>query len=282
MTIEQNNNNNRNVNQQQHSQRLPSAFTTVTLGLLLASSFFQSLIIPFQFQMNNCEMMGAPRTRQFYMRKVPLLCSTLLLSLCSMPALSFHAPSYPISRIHSRRIPSTTLQLEQSKESNSDTSTLFSVNSATRNATTVSTSHFSDEADARSASFGDVVRPKYLSDSSNTQHSTGSPSDSTPTTTSIDEVEVAAQIKRRNWSVAIVSVAVAFLNYFWQFTHPINPVQLLVGMEENSAPVSVIGENGKPTVVDFWAPVGFDDECMFRSLFRRFGFVSHSIGHAVV
>ena len=110
------------------------------------------------------------------------------------------------------------------------------------------------------ANFGDVVRPKYLSQDTTTS---AAPTDmlfATPSTTAttlptLDEVEVAAQLKQRNLVVAVASIGVALLNYVWQFTHPISPVQLLVGMQENSVPVSVIGRNDKPTVVDFWAPV---------------------------
>lgn len=37
-------------------------------------------------------------------------------------------------------------------------------------------------------------------------------------------------------------------------THPITSLSLLTEMQRNSADLSVIAHNGKPTVVDFWAP----------------------------
>jgi len=63
-----------------------------------------------------------------------------------------------------------------------------------------------------------------------------------------------AEMKRRNLIVATCSIAFAISSYLWQFSHPITPVQLLADMQTNSAPLTSIGTNGKPTVVDFWAP----------------------------
>lgn len=62
--------------------------------------------------------------------------------------------------------------------------------------------------------------------------------------------------KQRNRSIttAAVAILVALGNYAYQYTHPITPIQLLTEMERSSAPMSIIGKNGKPTVVDFWAP----------------------------
>jgi thiol-disulfide isomerase/thioredoxin len=60
--------------------------------------------------------------------------------------------------------------------------------------------------------------------------------------------------KRNNSIVAVLSISLAFMNYFWQFTHPISAIQLLYTMEQSSAPITAIANNGKPTVVDFWAP----------------------------
>mmetsp|Transcript_22090 Transcript_22090/g.33384 ORF Transcript_22090/g.33384 Transcript_22090/m.33384 type:complete len:266 (+) Transcript_22090:141-938(+) len=60
--------------------------------------------------------------------------------------------------------------------------------------------------------------------------------------------------RNRNILVAIISTFFAFTNFFWQFSHPITDVQLLASMQQNSAPITSIGTNGKPTVVDFWAP----------------------------
>jgi thiol-disulfide isomerase/thioredoxin len=62
--------------------------------------------------------------------------------------------------------------------------------------------------------------------------------------------------KQRNRSIitAAAAILVALGNYAYQYTHPITPIQLLTEMERSSAPMSIIGKNGKPTVVDFWAP----------------------------
>lgn len=62
------------------------------------------------------------------------------------------------------------------------------------------------------------------------------------------------QQRNRNILVAIISTFFAFTNFFWQYSHPITDVQLLASMQQNSAPITSIGTNGKPTVVDFWAP----------------------------
>jgi thiol-disulfide isomerase/thioredoxin len=112
-----------------------------------------------------------------------------------------------------------------------------------------------------SVQFGQVVRPKYLdkdadppvgltmnADSTNRDDSTTA-SKATPS----DE-DLAASLRRRNLNVAVGSIALALANFAWQFFHPIEPVQLLMSMQAESPPLSVIGKNGKPTVVDFWAP----------------------------
>ena len=194
----------------------------------------------------------------------------LIAALVSCPATSFHVGN----RDGGRRLLSMRNNMVSEKEGSSKQSALFSVESATVNAT--SDALFSDETNvAASAKFGDVVRPKYLSSqTATTATTTTSPitEESNSSTLSIDEVEAAAQMRRRNLGVAIASIAVALLNYFWQFTHPISPVQLLVGMQETSAPLSVIGQNGKPTVVDFWAPVGrnqqypWEAKCLYETL----------------
>ena len=60
--------------------------------------------------------------------------------------------------------------------------------------------------------------------------------------------------KRTNVVVAVLAFLAAFLNYGWKLTHPITPVAVLAEMQSQSAPLDVIGRNGRPTVVDFWAP----------------------------
>ena len=66
--------------------------------------------------------------------------------------------------------------------------------------------------------------------------------------------QVLGKRKTRNIVTAVAAVIVAVLNYAYQYAHPITPIQLLAEMQQSSAPMSLIGTNGKPTVVDFWAP----------------------------
>jgi thiol-disulfide isomerase/thioredoxin len=69
------------------------------------------------------------------------------------------------------------------------------------------------------------------------------------------ESRIAADnLLRRNKFVALAAIGLAILSWGWQVLHPIPPIQLLADMEKRSADISVVGRNGKPTVVDFWAP----------------------------
>ena len=98
---------------------------------------------------------------------------------------------------------------------------------------------------AETSQFGEVVVPRYLQNTTDaalvSEESTAVPS-STESGWS------------KNIVVAIASISLAVLQYAWQFSHPVAPLALLSEMQERSAPLSVIGNNGKPTVVDFWAP----------------------------
>ena len=60
--------------------------------------------------------------------------------------------------------------------------------------------------------------------------------------------------RRNNIAVAVLVFVAAIFNYSYQFTHPVTSLSLLTTMQRESADLSVIGKNGKPTVVDFWAP----------------------------
>lgn len=67
-------------------------------------------------------------------------------------------------------------------------------------------------------------------------------------------IDASDKNKRVNVFVAMFAFTVAMLNYGYQFTHPLTSIALLSEMQGNSADISLIGKNGKPTVVDFWAP----------------------------
>merc|ERR1712238_320437 len=60
--------------------------------------------------------------------------------------------------------------------------------------------------------------------------------------------------KLNNIGVAILSVMGALLNFGYQYTHPVTSLSLLSSMQDKSVDINVIGNNGRPTVVDFWAP----------------------------
>jgi len=60
--------------------------------------------------------------------------------------------------------------------------------------------------------------------------------------------------KRRQLGIAIGTVLAAIGNYAYQYANPVTSLSLLVEMQRNSEDLAVIGKNGKPTVVDFWAP----------------------------
>lgn len=69
-----------------------------------------------------------------------------------------------------------------------------------------------------------------------------------------EERQVAQQVRFRNTIVAVLSVAFALAHFVWQYLHPVEPIQILYQLQQSSADISVIGKNGKPTIVDFWAP----------------------------
>jgi len=116
-----------------------------------------------------------------------------------------------------------------------------------------------------SASFGDVVGIKKPAAKTSTTYSlttTSTSPSSAPVGVSpavLEEKRIAARQRRKNAAVAIASIALAVTSYLWQWTHPLQPIQLLVEMQQQSAPLEIIGRNDKPTVVDFWAP--WCEEC---------------------
>ena len=107
-------------------------------------------------------------------------------------------------------------------------------------------------ASVSSAKFGDVVSISSKPSSSPSLFADETPSSSK--SSGLSDIEMIKQRKIRNIGVAIVSIALALGNYAYQWTHPVTPIQLLVNMERTSTPLSEIGKNHKPTVIDFWAP----------------------------
>lgn len=103
-----------------------------------------------------------------------------------------------------------------------------------------------------SAQFGDVVSISRPSTSVVTDEASKSTTNDPPS--GLSDVEMLKQRRIRNIGVAILSVALAVGNYAYQWTHPATPIQLLANMERTSAPLSDVGKNSKPTVIDFWAP----------------------------
>eukprot|EP00584_Thalassiosira_punctigera_P024607 CAMPEP_0172551648 /NCGR_PEP_ID=MMETSP1067-20121228/40122_1 /TAXON_ID=265564 ORGANISM="Thalassiosira punctigera, Strain Tpunct2005C2" /NCGR_SAMPLE_ID=MMETSP1067 /ASSEMBLY_ACC=CAM_ASM_000444 /LENGTH=322 /DNA_ID=CAMNT_0013339457 /DNA_START=68 /DNA_END=1036 /DNA_ORIENTATION=+ len=106
-----------------------------------------------------------------------------------------------------------------------------------------------------SAGFGESV--PYVPLNQRSPQSTDDGDAAAPFGTITDPAEIEEVIKKnriRNLAVAVASFAIAVFNYGWQFSHPVTAVQILASMEKQSAPLTAIGNNGKPTVVDFWAP----------------------------
>ena len=145
----------------------------------------------------------------------------------------------------------------QMSEASSSSTTILPSTTMTTTITTTAT--------VTSPQFGDVMplkRPtgtqQHLVDPTGGEQSTldaasfQTSSASSIASTTTDPVTMAA--KRRNTQVAIFSVALACLQYLWQYLHPLEPISLLVQMQQQSSPVTVIGTTEKPTVVDFWAP----------------------------
>ena len=122
----------------------------------------------------------------------------------------------------------------------------------------------SSSSDNINAQFGDVVRMPSSSASSSINDDTlfaaTSTATSSPDTQTANDASAATATttennrNTKNIVVAIVSISLAIMNYFWQFTHPISPVQLLFTLQQESDPISIVGKNSKPTIVDFWAP----------------------------
>lgn len=106
-----------------------------------------------------------------------------------------------------------------------------------------------------SSKFGDFIPLHKAEDEmDNTQQGEGTITSQNLSDSSTDELEMIKKNKLRNVIIAVSSFAFAIANYCWQLTHPVTAVSILVSMENKSAPLTSIGNNGKPTVIDFWAP----------------------------
>jgi hypothetical protein len=67
-----------------------------------------------------------------------------------------------------------------------------------------------------------------------------------------DVSQILQRNRTRNIIIAVTSFAVSIMHYIWQLTHPVTAVEILATMQSQSAPLTSIGNNGKPTVIDFW------------------------------
>jgi len=108
-----------------------------------------------------------------------------------------------------------------------------------------------------SAQFGDVVsirRPPSSSSTPTLFEESTPKATAKKSSTGLSDVEMLKQRRTRNIAVSILSICLAVGNYAYEWTHPKTPIQLLVNMEKSSAPLSYVGTNSKPTVIDFWAP----------------------------
>ena len=98
--------------------------------------------------------------------------------------------------------------------------------------------------ESRSSEFGDFI-PLNVADKMDQTQASGDVA---------SETEIIERNRLRNIVIAVSSFAFAIINYCWTFTHPVTALEILVAMEKQSAPLTSIGNNGKPTVIDFWAP----------------------------
>lgn len=132
--------------------------------------------------------------------------------------------------------------------------------------------YFADPSDDDSSSSSTTkqVPVKTMDDDTSTTSQFGqsipyTPSDQPPSSTTnaatavnqSDTTILLQQKQSRNIIVAILSFAISILHYIWQITHPVTAVELLVTMQSESASLGSIGNNGKPTVIDFWYVRGY-------------------------
>lgn len=99
-----------------------------------------------------------------------------------------------------------------------------------------------------------TIQEQILQDALNIEPETGSEKMQRQELLKMKEELNETKTKTRNITIAFLSFISAILNYLYQLSHPITDVQLLYTMTQASSPLTTIGNNGKPTVVDFWAP----------------------------
>lgn len=207
------------------------------------------------------KMMKAPRA-------ILLL---LVLTAGSVRAFAPATSRIPLALVRPQHQHQHQQPLSMSLDTNTDTD-LFSVNNST---TTTIASKSTAEAKAQ---FGDVVsrssggtpssssatnsisigtssdKPQFGDTVSRTDRPSATTAVAASTDNSVSDADVAGRIQRRNIITAVLSIALAMTNYVWQLSHPITPIQLLMSMQVQSQPITIVGSNNKPTVVDFWAP----------------------------
>lgn len=174
--------------------------------------------------------------------RLRLLCVLSVVTLQSISAFQLHTTTCPPQR-------SITTFLSSNEDpaggidGNEKESILFDA----------TTSELGSKAAVPDSGFGESVPYVPLS-----QRNQPVANDESPDFFSLDsdssEVELLKQNRVRNIAVAIASFAVAIFNYGWHFSHPVTAIEILASMQKQSAPLTAIGNNGKPTVIDFWAP----------------------------
>lgn len=89
---------------------------------------------------------------------------------------------------------------------------------------------------------------------SSSTSTTSSASLSSATANSSSSTDLLRTERRRYLTLAATTITAATLSYAWRFQHPTTALQLLTDMTRRSSPLSVVGRNGRPTVIEFWAP----------------------------
>lgn len=212
----------------------PPSVPALVSATIKLKDFYTFLWEPHQYK----KKMRYPQARTSRRNGLASIC---LLAMIPSATIAFTSPSFSANRIRS-----ATLYSSEEKDS-----VLFATieGDSSNNSTASGTAQFGEVVRlpkrTDESQFGDVIRLNKPSEEIHSPLLVG-------TTSSL--TEKLEERKRNNLVVAALSISLAFVNYFWQWTHPISAIQLLYTMEQSSAPVTAIANNGKPTVVDFWAP----------------------------